>query len=513
VARPSLPPINAPMAPDAYVDVLAQTGMGMVSILDTQGRIVMFDAACERATGFSAAEVIGRDARETVIPPEEAEGFAIFIEQLSDEPSPRPQVGHWLTRDGDRLMIAWSNRPIRDDDGTVSGTLAVGIDLTERDRASAELRKLHAELQRRLDEQASLRRVATLVAGEAGAELVFGAAAAEIARVAGADASSIVRYEGNGTTTVVGRYGGAEGEFPVGAGIPVDPSTAIGKVFATGLPARSDASDVDGVVAAAMRRQGYTASVAVPIGAAGHPWGALVVVASESEALGEDVERRLASFADLLALALASADAREQLLDSRARLVAAADEERRRLERNLHDGAQQRLVTLALKLGLARNATDDDARDELLAAAEVDLREAIDELRALARGLHPPVLSERGLGAALSALARRAPLPVTIEHAPTERFPATLEVAVYYVVAEALTNVAKHARATEATITVRREDQRLVVTVRDDGRGGANPRGGTGLEGLIDRVEALRGTFDITSAYATGTTLRAEFPL
>jgi signal transduction histidine kinase len=193
--------------------------------------------------------------------------------------------------------------------------------------------------------------------------------------------------------------------------------------------------------------------------------------------------------------------------------VAAADEERRRLERNLHDGAQQRLVTLALKLGLARNATDDRTREELLAAAEVDVREAIDELRALARGLHPPVLSERGLAAALSALARRAPLPVTIEHVPEERFPATLEVAVYYVVAEALTNVAKHAQASEAGVAVRREDQRLVVTVRDDGRGGANPRGGTGLEGLIDRVEALRGTFDITSGYASGTTLRAEFPL
>ncbi|HEY3184351.1 MAG TPA: PAS domain S-box protein [Gaiellaceae bacterium] len=507
--RISLPPVDAPLAPDAYVDVLARTGMGMVCVLGADGRIVLFDEACERATGFAADEVVGRDARETVIPPEEAEAFGVFIEQLADEPSPSPQVGHWLTRDGDRLVIAWSNRPIVDADGSVSGLLTVGIDLTERDRAAAELRALHAELRRRLEEQAALRRVATLVAGEAAAEVVFDAVAAEVARVAGADASAVVRYAADATATVVGRFGGDLVVFPVGSAIPVAPGSALGRVLATGEAARAADTDADSAIAAAMRRQGFTSSVAAPIAA---PWGAIVVAAREE--LVEDVERRLAAFADLLALAIASADAREQLLDSRARLAAAADEERRRIERDLHDGAQQRLVTLALKLNLAqRRAGKDRHLLALLGEAEADAREALGELRQIARGLQPPVLAELGLGPALTALARRAPLPVSVEHAPEERFPATLEVAVYYVAAEALTNVAKHAAATRASLSVRRERARLVVTVADDGRGGADPGSGTGLRGLTDRVEALRGTLDVTSTPTAGTTLRAEFPL
>src|SRR4051794_29795667 len=211
-----LPPVASPVGPDAYVDMLARTGMGMVCILDRAGRIVMFDEACERATGFTFDEVVGRDGRETVIPPEEAEAFGQFIDQMSDAPSPSPQIGHWLTTSGERLLIAWSNRPLLDDCGVVTGLLTVGLDLTERDRASAELRALHNELRNRLDEQAALRRVATLVAGEAMPELVFDAVAAEVARVAGADASAVVRYEGNGTASVVGRHGAEPAVFPVG---------------------------------------------------------------------------------------------------------------------------------------------------------------------------------------------------------------------------------------------------------------------------------------------------------
>jgi PAS domain S-box-containing protein len=505
----SLPALDAPLAPDAYVDVLARTGMGMVCILGTDGRIVLFDEACERATGFAAEEVVGRDARETVIPPEEAEAFGVFIEQLAGAPSPSPQVGHWLTRAGERLVIAWSNRPIVDQRGSVSGLLTVGIDLTERERASAELRALHAELRRRLEEQAALRRVATLVAGEAAADLVFDAVAGEVARVAGADASAVVRYAPDATATVVGRFGGDPAVFPVGSAIPITPGSALGRVFATGEPARADDTDSGSAIAQEMRRQGYTASAATPIGAS---WGAIVVAARGE--LVEDVDRRLAAFADLLVLAIASTDAREQLLDSRARLVTAADEERRRIERDLHDGAQQRLVTLALKLSLAQKRAGDDGRLlALLGEAEADAREALGELRQIARGLHPPVLAELGLGPALNALARRAPLPVSVDHTPEERFPPTLEGAVYYVAAEALTNVAKHAEATRASLSVRRDGARLVMTVADDGRGGANPGAGTGLRGLTDRVEALRGTLDLTSTPAAGTTLRAEFPL
>ena len=240
-----------------------------------------------------------------------------------------------------------------------------------------------------------------------------------------------------------------------------------------------------------------------------------MVVGRDAAALPEEPARALAPFADLLSLAVAGADAREQLLESRARLVKAADEERRRLERDLHDGAQQRLVTLAVMLSLARRELPEGAARsaELIDSAEREAREALAELRDLARGLHPPVLTERGLGPALEALARRAPLPVTVQAAPQERFAMTLEVAAYYVVAESLTNVAKHADASRAAVALRVEGGRLVVTVADDGRGGANPRGGTGLRGLTDRVEALRGTLDITSAAASGTVVRAELPL
>jgi signal transduction histidine kinase len=240
----------------------------------------------------------------------------------------------------------------------------------------------------------------------------------------------------------------------------------------------------------------------------------VVAVADTSPGFPEDVEKRLASFAGLLSLAIAGADAREQLIASRARLVAAADDERRRLERDLHDGAQQRLVMLALNLGRARREVDEGSKlGALLESADRDAREALLELRQLASGIHPPILSERGLGSAIAALARRAPLDVRVDLPTEERFDHTVEVAAYYVVAESLTNVAKHAAAERVDVRVRREQGGLVVTISDDGRGGANPRGGTGLVGLVDRVEALRGALDISSSETSGTVVRAHFPL
>jgi PAS domain S-box-containing protein len=506
-----------PLTPDDYVDVLAQTGMGMVCILDPTGKIMLFDAACERATGFAAADVVGRDARETVIPPDEAAAFGDFMAQLADAPSPSPQIGHWMTAAGDRRLIAWSNRPLFGEDGESMGLLTVGIDLTERERASAELRALHAELRRRLAEQAALRRVATLVAAEADPAHVFTVVAEEAAAVAGADASAVVRYDAEGNAEVVGRHGGDPSSFPVGATIPVDPDSALGRVLKTGEAARAEPDEASETpLARAMRASGYRSAEAAPIWLGGGPWGAIVVVGRDVDALPDEPHSALAPFADLLALALASADARERLLESRARLVEAADGERRRVERDLHDGAQQRLVTLALQLRAARRAAAgagaDERLDGLLETAEAEARGALEDLRDLARGLHPAVLSEHGLAAALRALAQRAPLPVAVDHVSDLRFPPTVEVAAYYVVAEALTNVAKHAGAKHVTVAARPSDGRLVVTVADDGRGGANPGGGTGLCGLADRVEALRGTLEITSTPA-GTVLRAELPI
>jgi signal transduction histidine kinase len=204
----------------------------------------------------------------------------------------------------------------------------------------------------------------------------------------------------------------------------------------------------------------------------------------------------------------------EELRSSRARLVEAGDAERRRLERNLHDGAQQRLVSLALTLRLAeaRLRTDPDAAGNLVRQAAGDLSDALAELRELARGIHPAVLTERGLGAALAAIAERAAVDVEIVELPDERLPEPVEVATYYLVAESLTNVGRYAQATQATVRVQCVDSTAVVEVSDDGVGGADPTSGSGLRGLRDRVEALGGALIVTSPEGEGTTIRAEIP-
>jgi signal transduction histidine kinase len=204
----------------------------------------------------------------------------------------------------------------------------------------------------------------------------------------------------------------------------------------------------------------------------------------------------------------------QELRASRVRIVESADAARRRIERDLHDGAQQQLVALAIELRTARSRLERDPRAaaELLEAAARDLEAAIRELRELARGIHPAVLSDRGLRAALEALAHRIPLPVEIDGSPERRLPETVEAAVYFVVAEALTNVTRYARAGHARVAVTRNGDRVVVEVADDGIGGADPAKGTGLRGLVDRVAALDGRFEVDSPPGRGTTVRAVIP-
>jgi PAS domain S-box-containing protein len=206
--------------------------------------------------------------------------------------------------------------------------------------------------------------------------------------------------------------------------------------------------------------------------------------------------------------------AMRDLTDSRARIVAAGDEERRRVERNLHDGAQQRLVTVALQLHLIRRRLETDPAEVpgLIEAAQAELTLALEELRELVQGLHPRVLSERGLASALEALAERAVLPVEIVELPAERLPAPVEAAAYYVVSEALANAAKHSRASSVTVRIAAAGASTAVEVVDDGIGGADPQGGSGLRGLSDRVAALGGVFAVSSEPKRGTALRAELP-
>jgi signal transduction histidine kinase len=261
-----------------------------------------------------------------------------------------------------------------------------------------------------------------------------------------------------------------------------------------------------------MFRSGYRSTAAAPIVVAGTLWGA-VAIGSENP-LPPESEERLGAFCELVSLAVASAQARTDLIASRARLVKVGDEQRRRLERNLHDGAQQSLVSVALKLRLARAQVE--ARPEIasnvLDDAMRELEKGLDELRELARGLHPAILNERGLGPALEALTERLLLPVEIE-VTSERLPHHSAATAYYIVSEALTNVAKHAQAGHAAVSVRREGPVLRCEVSDDGRGGADPSAGTGILGLRDRAEAAGGTLSVVSPPGRGTVVAAAVPL
>ncbi|HET6550681.1 MAG TPA: ATP-binding protein [Solirubrobacter sp.] len=365
-------------------------------------------------------------------------------------------------------------------------------------------------------EQSALRRVATLVAAGPEPEGVFTAVAEEAGRLLGARSAATIRYE-DGFAVTVGRWAEDDlGGFEIGTAVPLAGSEGLTAIVArTGAPARiEDYTRVRGQAADLMRERGYRSAVAAPILVGGGTWGLLLVASTAS--LGVDSEHRLAGFAELVALALESAQARAELNASRVRILEAAVSERRRLERNLHDGAQQRLVALAIQLRvLEKRLGERDSAVALLRAANEELETALAELRELARGLHPAVLAERGLAPALETLASRAPLPVTVEGVPEQRLAEPVEAAVYFVVAESLTNAVKHADASELRVRMHEETGELRVEIADDGRGGADPDGGTGtgLRGLADRVEALGGRLALDSPPGAGTVVRAVLPL
>jgi PAS domain S-box-containing protein len=508
---------------NAFAAALAETTQSLVCVLDADARILVFNEACERATGYSREEVVGGDARDFVVPPEEREAFDGWLAEVWRTKMPSPQVGHWLTRDGRRILVAWSNGPVLDDDGELLYLVTTGLDITDRERTAAEKRALEGDLEAKLvelshlaQEQRGLRRVATLVASEAEPEAVFSAVSKESARVLDASACAVFRFEANGQGTVVGRYTRDPIEaFGLGGSIDLDETTAIGQVYLHGRPARIEGYEgMPGEAAAAMREAGYRFAVAAPIVVGGTCWGGVAVTSSSADELPPRSEARLADFCELVSLAVASAQVREDLRASRARIVQAADDERRRLERNLHDGAQQRLVSLSIALRLAQRKLQDDpdGAAQLLQGASAEVEGAVTDLRELAQGLHPAVLTELGLRPALEGLCERAPLAVEVRGVPEERLPASVEAAVYYVVAEALTNAAKHAEAERGEVIVAHEVHQLAVEVRDFGRGGADPDG-SGLVGLRDRVDALGGTLTLQSPPGSGTTVRAVLPL
>ena len=351
-----------------------------------------------------------------------------------------------------------------------------------------------------LVDQSALRRVATLVATDPDPRVLFDCVCEELGRVLGVDSTDMIRFESGDTATVVGTWAADEravvpgrlhhpgrGRQRHGQDRPERAAAARGR-----LPGRGRRA---GGAAAGIRDQ---VDRGAPIKVSGRLWGAIMAVGAEPGEFPEGTEQRIAEFAELVTAALANADAREQLAASRARIVEAGYAERRRLERDLHDGAQQEFVGAALSLKLARDEWSDapDEALERLDAALERVQAGLRDLRELAAGIHPSVLSDRGLGAALESLASRSAVPVELAPLPPGRLPASVETTAYFVVAEALTNAAKHAQCERAEVAVRLENGSAVITVADDGVGGADPTSGSGLRGLADRVSALGGRLD-----------------
>jgi len=287
------------------------------------------------------------------------------------------------------------------------------------------------------------------------------------------------------------------------------------RVLRTGGAARMDSHvDAPGPVSAAIRAMGLRGTVGAPIVVNGKVWG-MAALGSAGEPLPPGTEERIADFADLLATAIAAATARADLIASRARIVAAADDARRRLERDLHDGAQQRLVSLGLLLRSAESSLPPELHDQKRQLSDIcsTLTGVSEDLREISRGIHPAILSKGGLRPALKTLARRSPVPVDLDLMIDRRFADSVEVAAHYVVAEALTNAAKHAQASEVALSARADDHHLHLSIRDNGVGGADARNGSGLIGLKDRVEALGGHLEVVSPPGKGTSLHATRPL
>jgi signal transduction histidine kinase len=371
------------------------------------------------------------------------------------------------------------------------------------------------ELRQLAEEQAALRRVATLVARAVPPSELLHAVATEVRRLLGADTTRLLRYEADGTATGVAGQGEPGVKIPEGERLTLEGENVSALVLRTGRPARMEIHEgTPGSIAAVLREQGIRCSVGAPIVVEGRLWGVMVAAFRREEALSADIEERMAQFTELVATAIANAKSRAELAASRARVVATADETRRRIERDLHDGAQQRLVHSVITLKLARRALGDGGGPavELLDEALEQAERAIAELRDLAHGILPAALSRGGLRAGIETLVSRVRLPVSVD-VPAERLPPALEAAAYFIVAEALTNVVKHAHARRAQIRAFVDSGALHLEVRDDGVGGARLDGHSGLLGLHDRAAAMNGELSVESPQGGGTVVAATLPL
>jgi signal transduction histidine kinase len=370
------------------------------------------------------------------------------------------------------------------------------------------------ELRQLAEEQAALRRVATLVARGVPPGEIWAAVVAEVDQLLNADVTGLLRYEREGTATLVAARSRSGLEPPVGTRYTLEDEGIATSVLHTGRAAHRDTADGDpdsllGVVGTL----GIRSEVGAPITVEGRVWGVIIAAWTQADASAGS-EGRIAQFTELVATAIANADSRAELTASRARVVAAGDETRRRIERDLHDGAQQRLVHTIVSLKLARQALGDgggphaELVDEALAHAE----RANGELRELVHGILPGAITHGGLRAGVALLVSRAPLPVSTD-VTAARLPSALEATAYFIIAEALTNVVKHSGSGSAHISAAIRRDTLHLEVRDDGTGGARLGAGSGLLGLQDRAAAVNGELRIESPAGGGTVISAALPV
>ena len=355
--------------------------------------------------------------------------------------------------------------------------------------------------------------MATLVAHGVSYEELFAAVGHEVAELVHADATAILRFEPDDTVTLVAAWNAAGVPAPVGERQALD--ATLRRVRETGCPLhwRPANGPPAGPFGAAARRLGLCAAVGVAIEVDRRVWGVSIAAWQRLIPLTDDIETRMAEFAELVAVTIGNAESRAELAASRTRAMMAADDTRRRIQRDLHDGAQQHLVHTVIGLKLAK-ATLEEAGDpaaDLVGAALENAERAIADLRELVAGITPGALRHGGLRAGVESLVEHIDLAVAVDVVP-DRLPPHIETTAYFVLAEALTNAVKHGGATTARVRAAVRDGALEVEVRDDGRGGADPRGGSGLAGLADRVATIGGTIAIASPPGAGTTISARLP-
>jgi signal transduction histidine kinase len=385
-------------------------------------------------------------------------------------------------------------------------------DFTELAATAIANAQAEQDLRALTDVQSALQRLAMLVARGEPPEAVFAAVTREVLRHFGGGTARMIRYEADGTSTLVANEGTTGPHVRVGKrweGYP--PAGLTATVWETGQPARvDDYRDLPG--GEPYVREGLRSAVGIPILVDGRLWG-MIAAGSGDGPPPDGVEQRMMEFTDLVATAVANAQNRAELVASRARIVAATDAARRQIERDLHEGVEQRLLRLVQRLRSAAGLHESDEIRAEIADVARELMSVIDELREISRGIHPEVLSRAGLRSALRALSRRSATPVDMDVRIEGRLPEPVEVGAYYVVSETLTNAAKHARSSVVEVDAEASDGTLRVCVRDDGVGGADPGLGSGLVGLKDRIEALGGTFSVHSPAGGGTVVTCELPV